>query len=80
MSTTLAVFHRPISPRKAIAPANIETMLVQLAVFHFERSALNAVKRWNSPCMFAMRLVSHSEMGPYVANAAAAIAGTILLV
>ena len=80
MSMTLAVFHRLISPRKAVAPANTETMVVQLAVFHFERSALNVNMRWNSPCMFATRLTSHSEMGPYAANAAAATAGTTVLV
>ena len=42
MVVTLAVFHEPMLPLKAVAPMNMYCMVVTLAVFHAPMSWLKA--------------------------------------
>ena len=54
-----------------MAYQNMRFIDVTLDVFHAPRSSLKAVEKWNNCSMSVTSAVSHAEMGPYAASAAA---------
>ena len=54
-----------------MAYQNMRFIDVTLDVFHAPMSSLKAVEKWNNCSMSVTSEVSHAEMGPYAASAAA---------
>ena len=61
----------PIGWSKSMAYQNMRFIDVTLDVFHAPMSSLKAVEKWNNCSMSVTSAVSHAEMGPYAASAAA---------